>query len=280
MLFGYNTNGFAHHKLCDVVDILAEIGYQSIALTLERDLLDPPDRSGVAHALEQIEPGLRVRNLRVTIETGARFILDPRRKHQPTLISGSQDGRAKRIEFLKAAVEVASALAADSVSLWSGSVDDSAGEDELYDRLSTGLREVLSHAAVVGVRLSFEPEPGMFIDTMARFEELHRHVNHPLFGLTLDVGHVHCLDDGDLRGHVCRWHEALWNVHLEDMRRGVHEHLMFGEGEMEFGAVFRALGEIGYAGPMHVELPRHSDDAVVAARIAHEFLSRVQKSNR
>ena len=40
---GYNTNGFAHHTLEDAVAILAEIGYESVAVTLERDLLDPRD---------------------------------------------------------------------------------------------------------------------------------------------------------------------------------------------------------------------------------------------
>lgn len=35
MLPGYNTNGFAHHRLDDAVDILAGLGYRSIALTLD-----------------------------------------------------------------------------------------------------------------------------------------------------------------------------------------------------------------------------------------------------
>ncbi len=32
----------------------------------------------------------------------------------------------------------------------------------------------------------------MFIDTMDKFAELHARVNHPAFGLTLDVGHLVC----------------------------------------------------------------------------------------
>jgi L-ribulose-5-phosphate 3-epimerase len=30
------------------------------------------------------------------------------------------------------------------------------------------------------------------------------------------------------------------------MRRGVHEHLMFGEGEIDFPPILQALAEIGY----------------------------------
>ncbi len=282
MLPGYNTNGFAHHTLRDTLAILSELGYSSVALTLEHDHLDPPDISGVAACVQRLQPLVEAAGMRVTIETGSRFILDPRHKHQPTLLSGSPEGRRKRLEFLKAAIDVASAISADSVSLWSGApegssaardgCDHKAVEAELFDRLQLGLGELLEHAEAGQVRLSFEPEPGMFIDTMAKYAKLHAALDHALFGLTLDIGHIHCLDDGGLRDHLRRWRSVLWNVHIEDMRRGVHEHLMFGEGEMDFALVFDALREVDYLGPLHVELPRHSHNAVEIARRSYEFL--------
>ncbi len=274
MRLGYNTNGFADHRLEDAIAILAEIGYQSVAVTLESDLLDPADQRGVARAVERLELLADQNGLGVTIETGSRFILDARRKHQPTLISGDEEGRRRRIKFLKSAVEVASGVGAASVSLWSGAADDPAGQDELFARLTTGLKEVLDYAASRNVRLSFEPEPGMFIDTMEKFAQLHRAIRHPLFGLTLDVGHVHCLGDGLIDEHLRQWRDQLWNIHIEDMRRGVHEHLMFGEGEMDFAPIFQCLRETNYSGPVHVELPRHSHNAIEVARRSFEFLRR------
>jgi sugar phosphate isomerase/epimerase len=68
---------------------------------------------------------------------------------------------------------------------------------------------------------------------------------------------------------------VLWNVHIEDMRRGVHDHLMFGEGEIEFGPVLRTLEEIGFGNGVHVELSRHSHNAVETARRALAFLRAV-----
>lgn len=112
----------------------------------------------------------------------------------------------------------------------------------------------------------------MFIDTMAKFETLFEALDDPSFGLTLDVGHVHCLADGDPVQHIRRWRERLWNVHVEDMRRGTHEHLPFGQGDMNLTPLFPALREVHYAGPVHVELPRHSHDAVNVARRSFEFL--------
>lgn len=64
----------------------------------------------------------------------------------------------------------------------------------------------------------------------------------------------------------------LANVHIEDMRAGVHEHLMFGEGEIDFPPVIAALAKIGYAGMVGVELSRHSHDGPKAAQRAYDFL--------
>ena len=77
-------------------------------------------------------------------------------------------------------------------------------------------------------------------------------MNHRAFGLTLDIGHLHCMGEIPIADHIRRWKDVLWNVHIEDMRRGVHEHLMFGEGEIAFAPVLHTLQEIGYAGGVYV----------------------------
>jgi L-ribulose-5-phosphate 3-epimerase len=139
-------------------------------------------------------------------------------------------------------------------------------------RLAEGCKQVLDHAVVRNMKLAFEPEPGMFIARMADYKELLSHVDHPLFGLTIDVGHVHCLSDGSIIEVLGQWKDRLFNVHIEDMRRGKHDHLMFGDGEIDFIPVLNKLRETRFDGGIHVELSRHSHDAVNIARRSFEFL--------
>jgi L-ribulose-5-phosphate 3-epimerase len=271
MLLGYNTNGFAHHRLEDALSILADLGYSSVAITLDYHALNPFDPS-IARHCESIRNLLRKFRMRSVVETGARFLLDPRRKHQPTLVSAAPEARERRCDFLLRAIDVAQLLGADAVSFWSGSPDSAATEGAYWVRIIYACRMLCDEAAKCGVRVAFEPEPGMFIDTMAKFADLHRRVAHPNFGLTLDVGHLHCQGELPIAEHIQRWKDCLWNVHIEDMRRGVHDHLMFGDGEMDFPPIFDALRSVGYDGGVHVELSRHSHDAVNTAERALAFL--------
>src|SRR4051795_1051031 len=125
MRFGYNTNGFAHHRLEDALTLLADLGYRSVALTLDYHALNPYDPD-LPRQLEAVKGLLRRRGLRSVIETGARFLLDPLHKHQPTLLSPQAEGRARRLDFLRRAVDLAREVGADAVSFWSGSARDAA----------------------------------------------------------------------------------------------------------------------------------------------------------
>jgi L-ribulose-5-phosphate 3-epimerase len=271
MLLGYNTNGMAHHELFDAVTLLAEIGYRSVAITIDHHALPPYGRY-LPQRLARLGRLLGKLGMRSVIETGARFLLDPARKHEPTLMSARAAARAARIEFYRHAIRCAAELESDCVSLWSGTLRDDAPRDEAMGRLVGGLEEVLDFAEGRSVAIGFEPEPGMFVDSMRCYEELLEHVDAPHLRLTLDVGHLHCQGEVPIADHIRRWSSRLANVHLEDMHFGVHEHLMFGEGEIDFPPVLAALVEVGYRGGVHVELSRHSHDAPNVARRAFDFL--------
>ncbi len=271
-LLGYNTNGFAHHSLADTIDILADIGYQSVAITLDQHTLNPYSRT-FDEDLYAAKFQLEKHEMECVIETGARFLLDPRRKHQPTLLSNDGEERQRRLDFLFRAVDASRVIDADAVSIWSGALGPDVDPGDAWPRLVEGCERLVKWAHTCGVRLAFEPEPGMLVATLDDFDRLASEIDDPRFGLTLDVGHVHCLGDGTPAGRIEQYGNRLFNVHVEDMRRGTHEHLMFGEGEMEFPPILAALKDVEYQGTVSVELSRHSHDAVNAATQAFQFLS-------
>ena len=266
--FGYVSNGLSDHRLEDALELLAENGYAGVALTLDHIHFDPLAPRLRARAA-RLRAELEALGLACVVETGARFVLDPRRKHFPTLVS---DGRQRRVDLLCTAVDVAAELGAPVVSMWSGAVAPDEDPQRAWDLLVEGCERVLAHAQAAGVTLAFEPEPGMLVEQLADYEELQRRLGNPrALGLTLDIGHIVCLEPMSVTDCVRRGAPTLAHVHIEDMRRGVHEHLMFGEGELDLEEALRALGDVGYEGLVAVELSRHSHAAheiVPAARAA------------
>jgi len=260
LLLGYNTNGFGHHRLDDALRILSSIGYRSVGLTLDVHHA-PPGATDFAALGER----LRALGLVPVIETGARFLLDPAKKHHPTLLS---DDPRPRLDFYLECLEIAATVKAPCISLWSGAGDS-------WERLVAGLTRVCERADALGIDVAFEPEPGMLVAGMEQFDELRRRLPHPRLGLTLDIGHLHCLEAEPPEVFLGRYAELLLNVHLDDHRRGVHEHLFFGDGEIDFGPVMRTLAKVAEARdlPATVELSRHSHDAAATAHRAWAFLS-------
>jgi L-ribulose-5-phosphate 3-epimerase len=276
--FGYGTNGFTDHRLEDVLAILTDLGYDGVALTLDHQHLDPyaADLNWRLAALGRLLDRL---GLDVVIETGARYLLDPWRKHQPTLVSAEPEGRALRVDLLMRAVRIGAELGAQAVSFWSGTAPQDTDPAVALERLAAGCESVIALAQEVGVVLGFEPEPGMVVDTLDRFDELRTVLGKPEgFGVTLDVGHCRCLEPIPVADCVTRVADCLVNVQIDDMRRGVHEHLEFGQGEIVFSPVLRALSESGYRGLVSVELPRHSHAAVRVARESLTFLRKAAGS--
>ncbi|MFJ3669267.1 sugar phosphate isomerase/epimerase family protein [Streptomyces sp. NPDC090106] len=270
--FGYGTNGLADLRLDDALGLLADLGYDGLGLTLDHMHLDPfaPDLAArTAHVARRLD----TLGLGVTVETGARYVLDPRRKHGPSLLDPDPTDRARRVDLLVRAVRVATDLGAHAVHCFSGITPPGTDPDTAWDRLSVALEPVVEAAADAGVPLAVEPEPGHLLATLSDFHRLRRALGDPgPLGLTLDIGHCQCLEPEPPEDCVRAAGPWLRHVQIEDMRRGVHEHLPFGEGEIDVPAVLAALAGTGYRGLTVVELPRHSHAGPHYAETSLRFL--------
>lgn len=267
---GYGTNGFTDHPLPFALDVLQDEGYTAVALTLGHPHLDPfaPDWRAQAEALSA---DLRRRRMRAVVETGARYLLDPVRKHRPTLVDRNAE---PRMVFLRRAIEIAAILGADCVSLWSGVLPDDVTLDAARVLLDERLLELTAVAAAAGVPLALEPEPGMVVETVADALAVRARLGHPaILGITVDLGHCVVVEPGGVVGALRAAGALLRNVQADDMLPHAHEHLPFGEGALDLDAALATLRELDYRGVVAVELPRHAHAAPALARASMAALT-------
>ncbi|MEV0961423.1 MULTISPECIES: sugar phosphate isomerase/epimerase [unclassified Streptomyces] len=269
---GYGTNGLTDLRLDDALGLLADLGYDGVGLTLDHMHLDPV-AAGLAARTRRLAGRLAGLGLEVAVETGARYVLDPRHKHGPSLLDPDPGARAARTGLLLRAVRVAADLGAHAVHCFTGITPRGTSPDDAWRRLGAALTPVLEAAATARVPLAIEPEPGHLLATLDDFHHLRSLLGDPEpLGLTLDIGHCQCLEPAPPAECVRRAAPWLRHVQIEDMRRGVHEHLPFGEGEIDFPPVLDALTACGYRGLTVVELPRHSHAGPELARASLDFL--------
>ncbi|CAA9493013.1 MAG: Putaive isomerase [uncultured Sphingomonas sp.] len=265
----YNTNGASSHRLDDAVALIADCGYQGVALTLDHHHLDPFAYDW-QRQVERLRERLNRLDLGTVIETGARYLLDSREKHEPTLLNPSPEGRARRVEFLCRAIDIAAKLGSETVSFWAGVPKPQVDREQAMTWLHEGIAAVCDHAGARSVAVSLEPEPGMLVETVADYDAVAQ--RHPALRLALDTGHCLVAQDIAPDKAVRQYADALGTVSIEDMKVGDHTHLPFGEGDMDVGAVVAALTEIGFDRLVCVEYSRESPRAHAAIPEAIAYL--------
>ncbi|MEU4365200.1 sugar phosphate isomerase/epimerase family protein [Promicromonospora sp. NPDC023987] len=261
-LLGYGTNGFGDHPLHTALDVLDDVGYDAVAVTLGFPHLDPfaplagDDVTALRAHLGRMRGGT---GAAVVVETGTRYLLDPLHKHRPTLVDRDA---ALRMRFLERAIEIAAELDARCVSFFSGILPPDADPADGWARLRDRIPALVEYAGERGVRLAVEPEPGMLVETVDDALRLLGDVGTPPeLGITVDVGHCLVVEPEGVEGALRAAAPYLSNVQLDDMPRTHHEHRPFGEGSIDLPMVLATLADVGYTGVAAVELPRHSHDA-------------------
>jgi sugar phosphate isomerase/epimerase len=200
---------------------------------------------------------------------------DPRQKYwHPSWIEPDRHYRQIRINHTMRALTLAKELGAPCITTEPGGpLEPGQSWQHALELFVEMIKPVADHAEKEGVLLLVEPEPGLLIETADQFLEFMQHIDSPAVGLNFDIGHAYCVGD-DPATTIPRVAQYIRHFHLEDIAASrVHQHLIPGEGAIDFAAAMQAIRGIGYDGWITIELYPYIEDPDQAARLALERIA-------
>ncbi|MBS7316374.1 MAG: sugar phosphate isomerase/epimerase [Clostridiaceae bacterium] len=138
-----------------------------------------------------------------------------------------------------------------------------------WDAMIRKTKELAHMAGELGLKLAIEYEPGFVIDSTPLLLRALQEVGASNVGINCDIGHVF-LCDADPLAAIGQSAPYILQCHVENMARGVHDHLVPWEGDMDLPAYIAKLREIGFAGGLGLDLYKY-EYADVCARCAAYF---------
>jgi sugar phosphate isomerase/epimerase len=222
--------------------------------------------------LELETRGLSVRN----VQLGHPFLLGPL-AHQPGLSALMPDGpmgRTRRVEAALAAMRIATHLGCPIVTITTGlpsTAPGGAGDFVAQEQAFFGMLSHLVVARPKGMRIAIEQEPEHVIHRADQMLALCRAFEGVVFA-NYDVGHGAVAGE-DPAAAVRLLGKYVSNIHLEDIKGTTHQHLMFGDGDIDFRSLFGTLRGLDYAGDITMDLYPFKDEWQRAVRRSGEFLA-------
>lgn len=164
--------------------------------------------------------------------------------------------RQDSIAYLQEAIEVATVFGAPLVSLCPGHTVYGQSKEDGWERLKDSVRTLSASAAQQGVRLAIEPADRYETDLVQTTDDILRLLDElglENVGVVLDTGHAYVV--GEEPSQVVReLGEALFHVHIDDNHGQRDEHLIPGDGEIDFLPFLETLEAVGYSGYLVAEL--------------------------
>jgi sugar phosphate isomerase/epimerase len=272
MRLAFSTNAYLRFSFREAATRLARLGYAGVEI-----MADVP-HAWPAFLLDEQKQALRaaLTDNHLAISNVNAFMMhaidDPRQRYwHPSWIEPDRHYRQIRIDHTRRALTLARELGAPCITTEPGGPVPPGESWTAALRLFVEMiKPVAEHAEKEGVLLLVEPEPGLLIETADQFLEFMQHLDSPALGLNFDIGHAYCVGD-DPAATIPRMARYIRHFHLEDIAATrVHQHLVPGEGAIDFAAAFRAIQAIGYDGWITIELYPYADDPDTAARLALE----------
>ena len=146
--------------------------------------------------------------------------------------------------------------------------DDGSETRPEWDRMVRRTAELVEIAQAQGVVLALEFEPGFVVGSTADLLRLFEAIPSSHLAANLDLGHVF-LCDPDPLGAIRQVGPKVVHGHIENMRAGVHDHLIPQEGDMDLAAYLAALADAGFKGGLALDLYKYDYEAVAGEAVAY-----------
>jgi sugar phosphate isomerase/epimerase len=271
MRLAFSTNAYLHYSFPEAARRLAAIGYAGLEI-----MADVP-HAWPAYLLEEQKQTIRdaLSRNKLAISNVNSFMMhavnDPRQKYwHPSWIEPDRHYRQIRIDHTRRALTLARELGAPCITTEPGGpVEPGASWQAALELFVEMIKPVADHAEKEKVLLLVEPEPGLLIETAEQFLEFMQHIDSPAVGMNFDVGHSYCVGD-DPAMTIPRVAKYIKHFHLEDIAATrVHQHLIPGEGAIDFPSTLRAIRALDYKGWITVELYPYAENPDEAATLAY-----------
>jgi sugar phosphate isomerase/epimerase len=274
MKLAFSTNAYLNYSFAEAVRRLAALGYQGVEIMADVPHAWPAFL--LAEQKQALRDALKLNELAISNVNAFMMhaVNDPRQRYwHPSWIEPDPHYRRIRVEHTKRCLTLARELGATCITTEPGGpVEPGASWSQALALFVEEIKPVAAHAEKEGVLLLVEPEPGLLIETMDQFLEFMRHIDSPAVGLNFDIGHAYCVGD-EPAVHIPRMAKYIRHIHLEDIAATrVHQHLVPGDGAIDFAATLRAIQSIGYQGWVTIELYPYVENPDEAARRARQHI--------
>ncbi len=248
MKIGYRTVAFSDRPIESALEAIASAGYTAVELCLENPDLDPLQLTAE-----------RVRELREMLDRLGLSLA-------AVSYHGVQDQLEVRRQRTYAAIDLLGEMGAE-VFVVASRREEPARYPAQWDEAVQLYSELAERCAKHGCKLAVEPQPGLVIRSAEDLVKVIRACDHPNLAGNLDIAHAAVTAD-DLSWAIYQLGPRLVHVHVADVTNGTHQHLLPGEGSIDFDEVKDILDSVEYDGPMVIDIPRHEGDPAEVCRAA------------
>ena len=172
----------------------------------------------------------------------------------------------EKLEKALQAVRITRELGTDIMIITGAFRREEESPEDQWNRQISCMKRLGEEAEKYKVRLAVEYEPGFVIHNAELLCRAMAEAASPAFFVNADIGHFFLEEEEPLKA-LEKVADRIIHVHAENMKAGVHNHLIPWEGDMDLPSYFAKLREIGFDGPVSLDVYQYDYEEIAPRSI-------------